>query len=135
MFILIHFLVRHFQQIHNQIIMIFAADIISHSIADGMDGCLIVGIKQGLQLHIHLLQLRPGSFSLDNHKFIAAESCQKTVFCENSGEIGSKCLNKQIAFFMSVGVVDFFQIVQIEHHDADVQCIIGILKFQQFFFQ
>lgn len=54
------------QQIHDQIIMIFAAQLISDGIAQRVIRRLVVGVDHRLQLKIHLLQLVPGCMILHN---------------------------------------------------------------------
>ena len=115
--------------------MIFAADIVSDCIADRMVSCLIIHIQHGLELNIHLLQLRPGGVILHDHELIAAESGEKTILSEYSCQVRSKGLNKHITLFMTICIVDLFQIVQVEHHDTYIQGVVCILKLLQLLFQ
>ena len=82
--------------------MIFAAQLISDGIAQRVIRRLVVGVDHRLQLKIHLLQLVPGCMILHNDKFITAEP----VRGQNAGQIGGEGLDKDVAFFVAVRVVD-----------------------------
>ena len=86
--------------------MIFAAQLISDGIAQRVTRRLVVGVDHRLQLKIHLLQLVPGCMILHNDKFITAEPRKKAVLGQNAGQIGGEGLDKDVAFFVAVRVVD-----------------------------
>ena len=115
--------------------MVFAADVVANGIADGVICGLIVHIQHGLKLNIHLFQLGPGGMILDNYKLISAESGQETVLCKDTGQVGCKGLNEHISLLVTVGIVDLFQVVQVEHHHTHIQGVICILKLQKLLFQ
>ena len=68
-----------------------------------------------------MLKLGEAGVLLDQDELISAIAGQKTVRIQDPGETVGEGLDKFIAFFMSVSVIDLFQIVQIKHHDANAK--------------
>ena len=134
-FILVHFYIRYFHQIFDQIIMIFIAHLISHGITDRMYGRLVIHLHIFFQLFMQLLHLLHSRMFLHNQELITAKAGQKAVFIQYSCQKCSKVPDERIPFIMPVGIIDHFQIIQIKHHHAYVQCIFPVLKLRQFFLQ
>ena len=72
---------------------------------------------------------------MDQDKFIAAVASQKAVGIQDTGETIGEGLDKFIAFFMSVSVVDIFQIVQVKHHYANTECAWAVAQLLNKLFQ
>ena len=127
----IHVAVCGTEQIVNEEIMVLVADLPADCVADREVRRAVVLLDQLTQLQLHRFQLVRRGVLLHDDKFIAAEPREKAVFGQNAGQAGRKGLDEEIAFFVPVIVVDPFQSVQIEHHNADIQRVASLLQLQQ----
>ena len=83
----------------------------------------VVFPNQIVQLPDHLLQFFFVSIFLNQCKFITAIACKKTVLVKNPCQAVGECLDEFIPFFVSECIVDMFQIIEIKHHNTDVESI------------
>ena len=133
--VLVHFAVRDFQQIPDQIIVVAVADLVTHRIADGVLRLLVVLVDDLLQPGAHLLQLLHRGVFLNNHEFVATVPRQKTVRRQNPGEKRRKRPDKPVALIMAVVVVHQLQIVHVKHQHAYVQRTAPLLDLVNLLFQ
>lgn len=92
-------------------------------------GLIIIIMNQICQPVLHLLQMLGISIGLDDNEFVSTVSGKETVRIQYPCQAVGKCLDEFITFFVSVCVVDVFQIVQVEHHNTDSK---GAWKFSEF---
>ena len=128
-FVLIHFFIGGIDQIFHHKIVILLTDFIAGCIAKRECGLIIIIMNQICQPVLHLLQMLGISIGLDDNEFVSTVSGKETVRIQYPCQAVGKCLDEFITFFVSVCVVNVFQIVQVEHHNTDSK---GAWKFSEF---
>ena len=63
------------------------------------------------------------SYTYDGMPVTVNVPCKKTVLVKNPCQAVGECLDEFIPFFVSECIVDMFQIIEIKHHNTDVESI------------
>ena len=108
--------------------MILSTDLIAGCIAKRECGLIIIIMNQICQPVLHLLQMFGIRIGLEDNEFSPTVSGKETVRIQYPCQAVGKCLYEFITFFVSVCVVNVFQIVQVEHYNTDSK---GAWKFSE----